>query len=286
MASTNPRIHLYLKPEVFARLQAAKLKPGRPESDIVKRALAAFFSHEHEDKRHAALIRRLDRISRQIEGLERRQIIATEAFALFVRYFPTVIPQVAQADKKAAQAEGHSRLETYLNKPSSHSRRRRGHPVSPDGRSPCGCVRVLTKEELARLHDPAPTPPQLRKTRMSRRNLESLQRTQGILKTAMGDAIECALVLKFIHLILFPGASGDPASRTPQDPPGCGSTGTALRPWRCGARCSPRSPRRRRPDSRRPRSSAAAAPASRRTPRSKKRGIIYLNIFSWCIYYR
>ncbi len=28
---------------------------------------------------------------------------------------------------------------------------------------------------------------------MSRRNLESLQRTQGMLKTAMGDAIECAL---------------------------------------------------------------------------------------------
>ena len=50
-----------------------------------------------------------------------------------------------------------------------------------------------------------------------------------------------------IHLIPFPGASGDPASRTPRDPPGRGSTGTGGRPWRCGARCIPRSPRRRRP---------------------------------------
>ena len=67
-------------------------------------------------------------------------------------------------------------------------------------------------------------------------------------------AHEAALVFKFIHLIPFPGASCDPASRTPRDPPGCGSNGTALRPWRCGARCSPRSPRYRRPESQRPRS--------------------------------
>ena len=62
------------------------------------------------------------------------------------------------------------------------------------------------------------------------------------------------LVLCIIHLIPFPGASGGPASRTPRDPPGCGSTGTGARLWRCGARCSPQSPRYRRPASQRPRS--------------------------------
>ena len=45
-----------------------------------------------------------------------------------------------------------------------------------------------------------------------------------------------ALVHCLIHLISFPGASSGPAYRTPQDPPGRGSTGTAARPWRCGAR--------------------------------------------------
>ena len=62
------------------------------------------------------------------------------------------------------------------------------------------------------------------------------------------------LVFCIIHLIPFPGASCGPASRTPRDPPGCGSNGTAGRPWRCGARCIPRSPRYRRQASRRPRS--------------------------------
>lgn len=159
MASTNPRIHPYLKPEVFARLQAAKLKPGRSESDIVNQALAAFFSHEHDDKRDAALIRRLDRVSRQIEGLERKQIIATEAFALFVRYFLTVIPQVAEADKKAAQAEGHARFETYLK--SLQSILADGEPILfnriEDRLAEASAF--FTADELARLHEPAPERP-------------------------------------------------------------------------------------------------------------------------------
>ncbi len=159
MASTNPRIHPYLKPEVFARLQAAKVKPGRSESDIVNQALAAFFSHEHDDKRDAALIRRLDRLSRQIEGLERKQIIAAEAFALFVRYFLTVIPQVAEADKKAAQSEGHARYETYLQ--SLQSILEDGDPILFNRIEDRLAERsaFFTAEELARLHEPAPTRP-------------------------------------------------------------------------------------------------------------------------------
>ena len=159
MASTNPRIHPYLQPDVFARLQAAKVKPGQSESDIVNRALAAFFSYEHEDKRDAALIRRLDRLSRQIEGLERRQIIATEAFALFVRYFLTVIPPVAAADKKAAQAEGHARFETYLS--SLQSVLEDGEPILFNRMEDrlADTSAFFTKEELARLHDPSPERP-------------------------------------------------------------------------------------------------------------------------------
>lgn len=159
MASTNPRIHPYLKQDVFARLQAAKLKPGRTESDIVNRALASFFSHEHDDKRDAALIRRLDRLSRQIEGLERRQIIATEAFALFVRYFLTVIPQVSKADRKAAQAEGHARFETYLK--SLQSVLHDGEPNLFDRMEDqlADESAFFTEEELTRLNDPAPVRP-------------------------------------------------------------------------------------------------------------------------------
>ena len=44
----------------------------------------------------------------------------------------------------------------------------------------------------------------------------------------------------FIHLTSFPAASGDLSSRTPQDPPGSGFTGTGARRRRCGAQRGPR----------------------------------------------
>jgi len=112
MPSKNPRIHPYISEDTFVRLRALAQCPGRNESEVVEKALAAFFSREYEDKRDGALIRRLDRMTRQMEGLQRKQIISGEAFALFVRYFLTVIPPVADADKAAAQSQGQGRFET------------------------------------------------------------------------------------------------------------------------------------------------------------------------------
>ena len=114
MPSKNPRIYPYISEDCYVRLQALAARPGRNESEIVDKALAAFFSREHEDKRDGALIRRLDRMTRQMENLDRKQIISAEAFALFMRYFLTVIPPVNAADRQAAQAQGQDRFLTYL----------------------------------------------------------------------------------------------------------------------------------------------------------------------------
>ena len=61
-----------------------------------------------------ALLRRLDQMTRILETSKRDHIVHAEAFGLFMRYFLTVIPPVGPKDKEAAQAEGHSRFETYL----------------------------------------------------------------------------------------------------------------------------------------------------------------------------
>ena len=114
MPSTNPRIHPYISEDSYVRLRALAKRPGHNESEIVDKALAAFFSLEHEDKRDGALIRRLDRMTRQFEDLKRKQIISGEAFALFVRYFLTVIPPVEEAGKAAAQAQGQKRFGKFI----------------------------------------------------------------------------------------------------------------------------------------------------------------------------
>lgn len=157
MPSSKPRIGIYFDENNFIRLQTYSQRPGANTSDIVNKALTAFFMNEHEVKRDAALIRRLDRMTRQYEVLKRNQIISAEAFALFVRYFLTVIPPVPEGHKRSAQAQGAARFEKYIQSLQT---------VLADGE------RVLftalndiivdesaffTEDELKRLHEPAPT---------------------------------------------------------------------------------------------------------------------------------
>lgn len=156
MPSSKPRLAIYFEDENFHHLQAVSERPGEDCSSIVNKALKAYFINEHEVQRDAALLRRLDRMTRQSSAMKREQIVFAEAFTLFVRYFLTVIPPVPEADKKSAQAQGAVRFEGYLNSLRT---------VLADGE------RILftaldditadesayfSKEELMRLHEPAP----------------------------------------------------------------------------------------------------------------------------------
>ena len=156
MPSTKPRIWAYIDTDNDVRLTALAKKPGLNASQIVNDALTAFFAHEHEVKRDAALIRRLDRMTRQTEVLTRNQIISAEAFALFVRYFLTVIPPVPEKDKQAAGAQGAVRFERFIESLQT---------VLADGDRALFTAledvmaddsAFFTKDELMRLHEVAP----------------------------------------------------------------------------------------------------------------------------------
>lgn len=114
MPSKRPRIRPYLDEDIYVLLRAAAERPGCTESGIVNDALAAHFKGEHAQSFMNALLRRLDQMTRILETSKRDHIVHAEAFGLFMRYFLTVIPPVGPKDKEAAQAEGHSRFETYL----------------------------------------------------------------------------------------------------------------------------------------------------------------------------
>jgi hypothetical protein len=62
----------------------------------------------------AALGRRLDRLTRQVERLERHVTIANEALALFVRFWLTVTPPLPDTAQPAAQAKGRERYEGFV----------------------------------------------------------------------------------------------------------------------------------------------------------------------------
>ena len=108
------RLCVYLSDLVDQRLAIAAKRPGASKSAITDAALGAFLSPERDDQRDAAIIRRLDRISRQIDRLERDQTIVSESLALFVRYYLTVTPPLPGADQDAARALGKERFEFFV----------------------------------------------------------------------------------------------------------------------------------------------------------------------------
>lgn len=110
----KPRLCVYLSDQVDQRLGVAARRPGTSKSAITDAALAAFLSPERDDQRDAAIIRRLDRVSRQLDRLERDQTIVSETLALFVRYYLTITPPLPEAEQDAARPLGKERFEFFV----------------------------------------------------------------------------------------------------------------------------------------------------------------------------
>jgi predicted transcriptional regulator len=76
---------------------------------VVETALASYLSPDSSERMEAALSRRLDRLTRQVERLERHVTITNEALALFVRFWLTASPPLPDTAQAAAQAKGRER---------------------------------------------------------------------------------------------------------------------------------------------------------------------------------
>lgn len=110
----KPRLCVYLSDQVDQRLGVAARRPGASKSAITDAALAAFLSPERDDQRDAAIIRRLDRLSRQMDRFERDQTIVSESLALFVHYYLTITPPLPEAEQDAARPLGKERFEFFV----------------------------------------------------------------------------------------------------------------------------------------------------------------------------
>ena len=73
-----------------------------------------FYRPDGADRLEAALARRLDRMTRQIELLERHVTISNEAMAVFVRFWLTSTPPLPDTVLAAAQTKGRERYEGFV----------------------------------------------------------------------------------------------------------------------------------------------------------------------------
>jgi len=108
------RLNVYFDPALAGELDALASRRKVSKSQIVEAALASYLSPDAADQREAAITRRLDRMTRAIERLERDQTIAAEALALFVRFWLTTTPPLPDTMRDAAQAQGRERYEGFV----------------------------------------------------------------------------------------------------------------------------------------------------------------------------
>jgi len=103
-----------LPPDLASELADHASRKRVPQALIVETALASFLSPDNSERMEAALSRRLDRLTRQVERLERHVTISNEALALFVRFWLTATPPLPDTAQPAAQTKGRERYESFV----------------------------------------------------------------------------------------------------------------------------------------------------------------------------
>jgi hypothetical protein len=108
------RMNVYFPPEMLRQIADLADRKKLSRSAIVEAAVASFLSPDGADKREAAFARRLDRLSRQVQRLERDLGITAETLALFVRFWLTITPPLPNDAQASAQAKGRERYEGFI----------------------------------------------------------------------------------------------------------------------------------------------------------------------------
>lgn len=110
----KPRLSVYLDPQIMTALIALAERKEQSKSLIAEAAITSFLTPDDSEQREAVVARRLDRLTRQGERLERDLSIAAETLALFIRFWLTVSPPLPETAQAAAQAKGRERFESFL----------------------------------------------------------------------------------------------------------------------------------------------------------------------------
>ena len=135
---SRTRLNIFIEPDHAKRLDQLAAHKGVSKSAVIAAALASFLSPDAADQREAATGKRLDRLSRQFDRLERDQGILIETVALYIRYFLTVSLPVPEGQQDAARAQGRARYAQFIEQLARHIQRGRSlvreihEEVAPD----------------------------------------------------------------------------------------------------------------------------------------------------------
>ncbi|QGM97275.1 ribbon-helix-helix protein, CopG family [Methylocystis parvus] len=112
--SVKQRLSVYLDADMMARLENLAAKERAPKSSIAEAAIISFLTADDADRWEAALTRRLDRLSRSVDRMERDLEFSVEALALYIRAWLTATPPLPEGTQAAAQAKGRERYQSFV----------------------------------------------------------------------------------------------------------------------------------------------------------------------------
>ena len=107
-------LSVYLEDDLHAALSGFAARRGKSLSLVAAAAIASYLSPDAAERQEAALARRLDRLGRQLERLERDLGLDIEMLALFVRQWLVVMPAVPESAQAAARAKGAERYGAFV----------------------------------------------------------------------------------------------------------------------------------------------------------------------------
>jgi predicted transcriptional regulator len=108
------QMSVYLDPNVMKTLLAYAARREQPRSLIAEAAIASFLSPDADERREAAIAKRLDQLDRRMARLERDVGIAVETLALFVRFWLTTTPSLPEPAAQAARAKAGARYDSFI----------------------------------------------------------------------------------------------------------------------------------------------------------------------------
>ncbi|MEK9212944.1 ribbon-helix-helix domain-containing protein [Sphingomonas sp. 2378] len=111
---TKTRMNVYFDPDLLKKIEALALRRNVSKSAIVEAAVASFLSADASERLEAVFARRMDRIGRQIDGMDEDLAIVGETLSLFIRFWLTVTPPLPDSAQASARAKGSERFEGFL----------------------------------------------------------------------------------------------------------------------------------------------------------------------------
>ncbi|MBN9673716.1 CopG family transcriptional regulator [Roseibium aggregatum] len=108
------QISAYLDQDVMKMLSDYAARRDLSQSLVVEAAIASFLSPDADERREAAITKRLDQIDRRMTRLERDLGISVETLAIFVRFWLATTPALPEPAAQAARGKAGERYDAFV----------------------------------------------------------------------------------------------------------------------------------------------------------------------------